>query len=402
MSVFETNLQSGLQSDLQKNLALRRSQGLYRQRQIVQGPQSVQVKIDGKSLLSFCSNDYLGLASDDRLIKAWQQGAEKFGIGAGASHLVTGHYQAHHELELALAEFMGTERALLFSTGYMANMAIVSSLLGRHDGIFEDKLNHASLIDGARQTRARLHRYPHKDTKKLGIDLTNNHDRKKLIMTDGVFSMDGDQADVKTLTQLATKASAYLLIDDAHGIGVLGEQGRGSLAAAGLKINNNTLVMATLGKAFGVFGAFVAGTETMIETLIQFGRSYIYTTALPPAIATTLLVSLKIVQAEQWRRDKLKDHIARFRKGAEQLGLGLALGPSTTPIQPLMFGSAARAVVASKKLRESGLLVTAIRPPTVPAGSARLRITFSAAHEPQHIDRLLAALEPVCKKEQTG
>jgi len=308
---------------------------------------------------------------------------------------VTGHHQAHHELELALAEFMGTERALLFSTGYMANMAIASSLLGRHDAIFEDKLNHASLIDGARQTRARLYRYPHNDTKKLATELADCPDQKKLIMTDGVFSMDGDQADVKTLTSLAAKASAYLLVDDAHGIGVLGEQGRGSLAAVGLNINPDTLVMATLGKAFGVFGAFVAGTETMIETLIQFGRSYIYTTALPPAIATTLLASLKIVCEEQWRRDKLKEHIARFRQGAEQLGL--VLGLSETPIQPLMFGSAASAVAASQKLRESGLLVTAIRPPTVPEGSARLRITFSADHEPQDIDQLLAALESVCK-----
>ncbi len=395
MSVFESNHQSKLQADLQQNLALRRSQGLYRQRQIVEGRQSVRVKVDGESLLSFCSNDYLGLASDDRLIKAWQQGAEKFGVGAGASHLITGHHQAHHELELALAEFMGTDRALLFSTGYMANMAIAASLLGRHDSIFEDKLNHASLLDGARLAPARLHRYPHNDTKKLALALADNPDQKKLIMTDGVFSMDGDQADVRTLTSLAAKASAYLLVDDAHGIGVLGERGRGSLAASGLKINANTLVMATLGKAFGVFGAFVAGSETMIETLIQFGRSYIYTTALPPAIATTLLASLKIVRAEQWRRDKLKDHIAQFRQGAEQLGL--ALGPSETPIQPLVFGSATSAVVASQKLRQAGLLVTAIRPPTVPEGSARLRITFSANHEPQDIDQLLTALESVCK-----
>jgi len=395
VSVFESNHQSKLQADLQQNLALRRSQGLYRQRQIVEGRQSVRVKVDGESLLSFCSNDYLGLASDDRLIKAWQQGAEKFGVGAGASHLITGHHQAHHELELALAEFMGTDRALLFSTGYMANMAIAASLLGRHDSIFEDKLNHASLLDGARLAPARLHRYPHNDTKKLALALADNPDQKKLIMTDGVFSMDGDQADVRTLTSLAAKASAYLLVDDAHGIGVLGERGRGSLAASGLKINANTLVMATLGKAFGVFGAFVAGSETMIETLIQFGRSYIYTTALPPAIATTLLASLKIVRAEQWRRDKLKDHIAQFRQGAEQLGL--ALGPSETPIQPLVFGSATSAVVASQKLRQAGLLVTAIRPPTVPEGSARLRITFSANHEPQDIDQLLTALESVCK-----
>lgn len=391
MSVFESNLQPGLQ----KNLALRQSQGLYRQRQIVEGPQSVRLKVDGETLLSFCSNDYLGLASDDRLIKAWQQGADKYGVGAGASHLITGHHQVHHELEQALAEFMGTDRALLFSTGYMANMAIAASLLGRHDSIFEDKLNHASLLDGARLASARLHRYPHNDTKKLALALADNPDQKKLIMTDGVFSMDGDQANVKKLSSLATKASAYLLVDDAHGIGVLGEQGRGSLAAAGLKINADTLVMATLGKAFGVFGAFVAGSESMIETLIQLGRSYIYTTALPPAIATTLLVSLKIVREEQWRRDKLKDHVARFHRGAEQLGL--ALDPSETPIQPLVFGSAASAVAASQKLRESGLLVTAIRPPTVPEGSARLRITFSANHEPQDIDQLLTALESVCK-----
>lgn len=386
------------EANLQSALLQRRSAGLYRERQIVQSPQGVQLKVNGESLLSFCSNDYLGLANDPRLIKAWQEAGEKFGIGAGASHLVTGHHQAHHDLEQALALFMGTERALLFSTGYMANMAIASSLLGRHDFIFEDKLNHASLIDSARLTRAKINRYPHNDTDKLAdelnkIELNNCGNEKKIIMTDGVFSMDGDQADLKTLTSIADKASAYLLVDDAHGIGVLGEQGRGSFAAAGLVINSNTLVMGTLGKAFGVFGAFVAGSDTLIETLIQTARSYIYTTALPPAVAVTVQASLKIVQEEDWRREKLQNHISRFRAGATQLGLDLM--PSATPIQPIVFGSAKNVLAASQQLREQGLLVTAIRPPTVPEGSARLRITLSAVHEPQHIDQLLSGLESV-------
>jgi len=388
VSELEKNLQSALQQ--------RQTAGLYRQRQIVQGPQSVQLKVDGESVLSFCSNDYLGLANDPRLIKAWQAAAEKFGVGAGASHLVTGHHQAHHDLELALASFMSTERALLFSTGYMANMAIAVSLLGRHDVIFEDKLNHASLIDSARLTRAKINRYPHNDTSKLLNELSQWGNEKKLIMTDGVFSMDGDQADLKTLTAIASEASAYLLIDDAHGIGVLGEQGRGSFSEAGLKIASNNLVMATLGKALGVFGAFVAGSEAMIETLIQHARSYIYTTALPPAVAATVQTSLSIVQAEDWRRQKLNELISQFKKGAAQLGLDLM--PSTTPIQPILFGSAAAASAASQQLRDQGLLVTAIRPPTVPEGSARLRITFSAAHETEHVDRLLSALESVSIK----
>jgi 8-amino-7-oxononanoate synthase len=388
VSELEKNLQSALQQ--------RQSAGLYRQRQIVEGTQSVQLKVDGESLLSFCSNDYLGLANDPRLIKAWQTAAEKFGVGAGASHLVTGHHQAHHDLELELASFMGTERALLFSTGYMANMAIAASLLGRHDVIFEDKLNHASLIDSGRLTRAKINRYPHNDTSKLLDELSQWGKEKKLIMTDGVFSMDGDQADLKSLLPIAEKASAYLLIDDAHGIGVLGEHGRGSFSEAGLKIASNNLVMGTLGKALGVFGAFVAGSETMIETLIQHARSYIYTTALPPAVAATVQTSLSIVQAEDWRRQKLNELINQFKKGAAQLGLDLM--PSTTPIQPILFGSAAAALTASQQLRDQGLLVTAIRPPTVPEGSARLRITFSAAHETEHVDRLLSALESVSIK----
>jgi 8-amino-7-oxononanoate synthase len=381
---------------LQSALQQRQADGLFRERQVVQGPQSVQLRVDDQLLLSFCSNDYLGLASDARLIKAWQQGAEQFGVGAGASHLVSGHSQAHHDLELELAAFMGCQQALLFSTGYMANMAIASSLLGRHDSIFEDKLNHASLIDSARLTRAKIIRFPHKDNDRLASGLDRQDSGQKLIMTDGVFSMDGDQADLKKLTTIANEASAYLLVDDAHGIGVLGKHGQGSFAAAGLIIGDQTLVMGTLGKALGVFGAFVAGSSVLIETLIQHARSYIYTTALPPAVAVTVQAALKIVQEEAWRREKLNEHIARFRSGAAQLGLELM--SSMTPIQPVVFGTAARAMAASEALREQGLLVTAIRPPTVPEGSARLRITLSAAHTDEHIDRLLSGLETVCRK----
>jgi len=380
-------------ADLRLALDQRHESGLYRQRQIVHGPQSVHISISGRKLLSFCSNDYLGLAGDQRLVRAWQESAEKYGVGAGASHLITGHNQAHHDLELELASFMGTERALLFSTGYMANLAIAASLLNRHDIIFEDKLNHASLIDGARLAQASVKRYPHNDTSRLASLIEKQPPSKKLIMTDGVFSMDGDQADLKKLATITGRTGAYLLVDDAHGIGVIGKGGRGSFAAAGQNIGTKTLVMATLGKALGVFGAFIAGSELLIETLVQHARSYIYTTALPPALAAAVSTSLRIVEAEDWRREKLQEHISRFRKGAEQLDLKLM--PSTTPIQPIIFGSAARALAASEGLRERGILVSAIRPPTVPKGSARLRITFSSAHEPEHIDQLLTDLEAV-------
>jgi 8-amino-7-oxononanoate synthase len=310
-------------------------------------------------------------------------------VGSGASHLITGHNHAHHALEEELAEFVGAPRVLLFSTGYMANLGVVTALAKRHGTVFEDKLNHASLIDAARLSNANVRRYPHADVDRLTA-LVMASDGDKLITTDAVFSMDGDLAPLGDLVALAVQHQAWLLVDDAHGLGVLGPEGRGSLADRGIAIKPPTILMGTLGKAFGVFGAFVAGSHELIETLIQRARTYIYTTALPPAVAEAARASLKIVQTEIWRRQHLFALVEHFVDGARNLGLRLA--DSQTPIQPVIFGDAKRALAASEYLRDQGILVTAIRPPTVPRDTARLRITFSAAHEIAHVDRLLDAL----------
>ncbi len=339
-------------------------------------------------MLSFCSNDYLGLANHPDVIAAFQRGAERWGVGSGAAHLVNGHSAAHHALEEALAEFTGQPRALLFSTGYMANLGVITALAGRGDIILEDRLNHASLLDGAQLSRATLRRYPHADTAEL--DRRFGSDKPRMIVTDGVFSMDGDLAPLPALTRIARQIGAWLLVDDAHGLGVLGRGGRGSLDHFGLTPDRTTILMGTLGKAFGTFGAFVAGTEDLIETLIQHARSYIYTTATPPALAEATRASLNLAEREDWRRERLRALIARFRQGASQLGLPLT--DSMTPIQPLLIGTAARALTWSQRLETSGILVGAIRPPTVPEGTARLRITLSAAHAEADVDRLLDAL----------
>lgn len=351
--------------------------------------------VDGKECLSFCSNDYLGLANHSQIIRAFKEGVEKYSVGSGASHLVNGHSEAHHELELALAEFVQRPRALLFSTGYMANLGVMSALLNtastsRHDAVFSDRLNHASLLDAAQLSGARLHRYQHNDTESLISFLKKSPATHKLVATDSVFSMDGDMAPLPELAKIALQRNAWLMVDDAHGFGVLGDQGRGSLSHFGLKINDAPILMCTLGKAIGTFGAFVAGSEALIETLIQQARSYIYTTALPPAIAVASLASLKLVQQDDWRREKLAELVTRFKDGAAQLGLNLM--PSDTAIQPLLVGDNNSAMQLSEALLNDGIHIVAIRPPTVPVGSARLRITFSACHTEQHIDRLLDAL----------
>jgi 8-amino-7-oxononanoate synthase len=366
-----------------------RAQHLYRTRRVLESPQGVEVRVDGETLLSFCSNDYLGLANDARVKAALQNGVGRYGAGSGASHLVTGHSVAHHALEEELAAFVGAERALLFSTGYMANLGVVSALLDRHGTVFEDKLNHASLIDAARLSGARVQRYAHGDLTRLET-LLGAAEGEKLILTDGVFSMDGDVADVARLAALAQRHAAWLLVDDAHGLGVLGVHGRGTLEHFGLRPQAPVILLGTLGKAFGTFGAFIAGDTELIEYLIQQARTYVYTTALPPAVAEATRASLRIVQAEGWRREALNARIAQFRTGAAQLGLKLLDSP--TPIQALILGEAQAAVAASDALRARGILVAAIRPPTVPAGSARLRVTFSAQHSAQHVERLLEAL----------
>ena len=349
--------------------------------------------VDGKSLLNFCSNDYLGLANHPEVVSAFKHGADVYGVGSGSAHLVNGHSSAHHALEEALADFVGRPRALLFSTGYMANLGTVQALMGRGDTVIEDRLNHASLLDAGLASAAQFKRYPHNDMAALEKHLQQCSTGEKLILTDGVFSMDGDLAPLPQVAALAKKYDAWLMVDDAHGFGVLGQAGRGSPEHLQLDNSELPIYMATLGKGIGTFGAFVAGDEDLIEYLINEARTYIYTTALPPAVAEATRTALKLVQTEAWRREHLQLLIHRFQAGAEQLGLKMM--PSSTAIQPLLVGEADAAVAASQALQEKGLLVTAIRPPTVPKGTARLRITLSAAHSESDVEQLLVALESI-------
>jgi 8-amino-7-oxononanoate synthase len=376
---------------LQNSLEQRKRDHLYRTRRVMASPQGPEMVVDGRPMLTFCSNDYLGLANHPEVIAALQKGAEQWGVGSGAAHLVTGHTAAHHALEEELAEFTGRPRALLFSTGYLANQGIITALSGRGDAVYEDRLNHASLIDGGLLSRAKFHRFPHADAEALRVSLKRQEQGEALVATDGVFSMDGDLAPLPALSEVCKGHNAWLLVDDAHGLGVLGNQGRGTLEYFGLGPDEVPILMGTLGKAFGTFGAFVAGSWELIETLIQQARGYIYTTAPPAAVAVATHTALGLVKQEEWRRERLKELIARFRRGAAELGLPLM--ESATPIQPILAGSAEQATTWSRLLEEQGILVTAIRPPTVPEGSARLRITLSAAHRDQHLDRLLSALE---------
>lgn len=378
---------------LEAELSQRKAESLYRYRRIAGSPQGPEMDVDGQRVRTFCSNDYLGLANHPAVCAAFKRGVEEYGVGSGAAHLVTGHSRAHHALEEALAEFTGRSRVLLFSTGYMANLGVASALLGRQDAIFEDRLNHASLLDGGRLAGARLRRYRHRDWEALEGHLAASDGRRELIATDGVFSMDGDLAPLAALAAVARRQDAWLMVDDAHGLGVLGAEGKGSLAHFGLGAAQVPILVGTLGKAFGTFGAFVAGEEALIETLIQQARTYIYTTAPPPAVATATLASLQLAQTESWRREKLSCLITRFRDGAKQRGFRLMDSP--TPIQPLLVGDSETAVKLSEALLARGILVTAIRPPTVPAGSARLRITLTAAHSEAQVERLLETLTEV-------
>ena len=375
--------------DLASRLNERRAAHLYRQRPLLETPQGPEVMVEGERLLAFCSNDYLGLANHPDVIAAMQQGAAKWGVGGGASHLVLGHSTPHHALEEALAEFTGRPRALLFSTGYMANLAAVTALVGQGDTVLEDRINHASLLDAGLLSGARFSRYLHNDAVSLASRMekaTGN----TLVVTDGVFSMDGDLADLPALCAAAKQKDAWVLVDDAHGFGPLGATGAGIVEHFGLGVEDVQVLVGTLGKAFGTAGAFVAGSEELIETLIQFARPYIYTTSQPPAVACATLKSLELLRTENWRREHLNKLIARFREGAA--AIGLTLMDSATPIQPILIGDSARALRLSALLRARGLLITAIRPPTVPAGSARLRVTLSAAHSEAQLELLLQAL----------
>lgn len=379
-------------AELAAALEARRGEQLLRQTRIVTSPQSPHLHVDGKTLLAFCSNDYLGLANDPALIAAAANAVQRYGVGAGASHLISGHMQPHASLEAELAKFVSMPKALLFSTGYMANVGIVTALIGRNDAVFADRLNHASLNDACILARAKLSRYAHRDTAALGKSLAQSNSKGKLIVTDAVFSMDGDIADVPALLTLAERYDALLLLDDAHGFGVLGAGGRGTLAHFGAS-SSRIIYMATLGKALGVCGAFVAAESAVVETIMQHAHSYVYTTALPPSIAATLHTSLELVTAGEARRAHLGALIARFKKTLKLNRWRLM--ESTTAIQPLIVGSNAEVLAATRDLEARGIWVPAIRPPTVAKNSARLRISLSAAHRFADVDRLVQALHEI-------
>jgi 8-amino-7-oxononanoate synthase len=368
------------------------ARGVRRGRRVLETPQGARVRVDGREYVAFCSNDYLGLAAHPELIEAARAGASRYGVGAGASHLVLGHGEAHHELEARLAAFAGFPRALLFSSGYLANLGVVTALAGRGDAVFADRLNHASLNDAALLSRAEFRRYPHRDADALGRQLAASRARRRLILTDAVFSMDGDIAPLPELLALAERHDAWLVVDDAHGFGVLGAGGRGTLEHFGLR-SPRVIYMATLGKAAGVGGAFVAGCAEFVETLVQRARTYIYTTAMPPLLAVALMKSLELLGAAGERREHLARLIARLRDRCVPGRWRLL--PSQTAIQPLVVGGNDETVRLAERLAARGLLVPAIRPPTVPGGTARLRISLSAAHTAQDVDRLAAALHEI-------
>jgi 8-amino-7-oxononanoate synthase len=365
--------------------------GLTRRRRLLDSPCGTRAVVLGREMLAFASNDYLGLAAHPDIARALADGALAWGAGSGASHLVSGHLRPHAALEARLAEFTGFARCLTFSTGYLANLAVTPTLAaGRDDAIFADRLNHASLIDAAQLSRAGHHRYPHGDVAALERLLAASTAKTKVIVSDAVFSMDGDLAPLADLFALAERFDAWLVIDDAHGFGVLGAEGRGSLAHCGVPAHPRVLLMGTLGKAAGVGGAFVAGSEIAIEYLLQKARSYIFTTAQPPAVAAALVKSLDLIQAGDERRAHLQSLIRQLQAGCADLPWQLL--PSQTAIQPLIVGDNEKALALSQSLWERGLWVAAIRPPTVPAGTSRLRISLSAAHSFDDVAALTAAL----------
>ncbi|MGM0563157.1 MAG: 8-amino-7-oxononanoate synthase [Pseudomonadota bacterium] len=377
------------QRRLSERLDQRHRQQRYRQSRTKDAPQAARYRSGGQTRRNFAGNDYLGLANHPALARALAEGARQYGVGAGAAHLLGGHQTPHQQLEEALAEWTGRPAALLFSTGYMANLAVATALVGLGDSLIQDKLNHASMIDGARLSQAELLRYPHGDSE-AALRQLQRADGLKLLMTDGVFSMDGDLAPLAELVAHSRREDALLMVDDAHGLGVLGERGGGSLEHLGLNGDDVPLLMGTLGKGLGSFGAFVAGSEPLIDSLRQFGRSYLFTTAAPAALASATLTALQLLREENWRRQALAEHIGHFRhRGGE---LGLPLLPSDTPIQPLMLGDEATTMTIAAKLDRLGFDVGAIRPPTVPEGQCRLRLTLRADHQNNDIDALLDAL----------
>jgi 8-amino-7-oxononanoate synthase len=377
---------------LQQGLAALKADHLERKRLLLDGAQGAHITINGQRVVSFCSNDYLGLAADPALVAAAHAALDQCGVGAGAAHLITGHHRYHHEFEAAFARFVGKPAALLFSTGYMANLAVLTALAGRHAEVFADKLNHASLVDAAQLSGASFTRYRHNDLAQLEGQLAASTAQDKIIVSDLVFSMDGDLAPVDALLDLAERYDAWLYLDDAHGFGVL-NGGRGGLTERA-RASDRVIYLATLGKAAGVAGAAAAAHESVTDWLIQKARPYIYTTASPPLLAACLLESLRQIEAGESRRTLLRSHIAQLREGLADIKLG-ALMPSDTPIQPLVIGANADAVRLSQALLQRGLLVPAIRTPTVPVNTARLRITLSAAHSADDVAQLVEALHAV-------
>ncbi|WP_435389240.1 8-amino-7-oxononanoate synthase [Halomonas ramblicola] len=375
---------------LAERAAARRAAGLWRLR---------RTRVEGSAPRDFAGNDYLGLARDPRLAEAMAAGARRFGAGARASHLVSGHLEVHEALEHRLAELTGRPRALLFSTGYMANLGTLQALGEADTRLFQDRLNHASLLDGATLAKCASRRFHHRDLDDLERLLTRAPaESPRLVVSDGVFSMDGDVADIAGLAATTHRHGAWLMVDDAHGLGVLGDQGDGCVGRAH-GVEAVPVLVGTLGKALGTGGAFVAGSEALIEHLIQFARPYVYTTAQPPGVAAATLAALDILAAEPERRERLRTLIARFRAAAT--GLGLPLMDSPTPIQPLVLGDGQRVLAWAARLAERGLAVGAIREPTVPHGKARLRITLSAAHSDADLDALLDALAE-CRAKDAG
>jgi 8-amino-7-oxononanoate synthase len=374
---------------LQDGLAALQADHLERRRRLLDGAQGAHVTIDGQRVVSFCSNDYLGLAADPALVAAAHAALDACGVGAGAAHLITGHHRFHDDFETAFACFVGKPAALLFSTGYLANLGVLTALVAKKGEVFADKLNHASLVDAAQLSGASFTRYRHGDLSQLEGQLAASTALDKVIASDLVFSMDGDVAPVDALLDLAERYDAWLYLDDAHGFGVLGD-GRGGLTERA-RASDRVIYLATLGKAAGVSGAAVAAHVSVIDWLIQKARPYIYTTASPPLLAACLLESLRQIEAGEARRTQLRSHIAQLREGLVDLKLG-ALMPSDTPIQPLVIGANEEAVRLSQALLERGLLVPAIRTPTVPANTARLRITLSAAHSADDVAQLIEAL----------
>ncbi|ASJ22931.1 8-amino-7-oxononanoate synthase [Laribacter hongkongensis] len=383
-------------ADLAAGLAALDAASRRRRRPLVTTPQGPHLTVDGRDYLAFASNDYLGLANHPALVAALQEGAARFGAGAGASHLVSGHLAPHDAAETALAAFLGREAALLFSSGYQANVGVIGALVGRGDAVFADRLAHASLLDGCLLSRAEFQRFRHNDLADLERRLAASTAPAKLIAVDAVYSMDGDEAPLAALLALAERFDAWLYVDDAHGFGVLGPQGRGTLAAHGVAPHPRLVQLATFGKAAGLAGAAVTADALVIDWLVNTARTAIFTTAMPPALAHALTAMLALVEPADAARARLAGHVATLRAGCAAAGLRLL--PSRTAIQPVLIGSDADAVAASLALREAGLWVPAIRPPTVPPGTARLRVSLSAAHTETDVAQLAAQLSQIMTK----